>query len=311
MAGIKISIVIPNWNGRKLLENNLPSVLAACQKWKKTGWEIMVVDDASTDESVAFLRQNYPQVKIVAHQKNKRFAAACNAGVKKAKGKVVILLNSDVSPEPNFLKPLVGHFKNPRVFAVGCRERDPREGRTIWSGRGLMRFERGLMIHWRAKDQAKKTTGWVAAGSGAFDREKWLSIGGMDTLFRPAYEEDRDISYRALKHGWKILFEPQSVVDHHHETTNIEAFGLRKIKIISFKNQFLFVWKNITDWQYLLSHLAWLPYHLIFTCWRSKGLLSIGFLLALIQLPEAIISRRKVKELFIKKDAEVKETIGI
>ena len=302
---MKLSIVIPNWNGKRLLEKNLPTVVKACQKWAKTGWEIIVVDDASTDESVAFLRKNYPQVKVVVHQKNQRFAAACNSGFKAAKGKIVILLNNDVSPEPGFLNPLIKHFENPRVFAVGCKEKDLKSGKIIWSGRGVMQFKRGLVIHWRAKDQNQKTTFWVSAWSGAYNREKWQEIGGMDTLFRPAYEEDRDISYRAVKHGWKILFEPKSVVNHHHETTNIEAFGPQKIKIISFKNQFLFVWKNITDLRYMLSHFSWLPYHLIFTNFRTQGLLFVGFLMALKQLPEVLKSRREVKKLFIKKDKEL------
>jgi GT2 family glycosyltransferase len=311
MAGIEISFIIPNYNGRGLLEKNLPSVIKACQAWSKTSWEIIVVDDASTDRSVDFLKENYPEVKVVVHQKNRRFAAVCNTGVKEAKGRIVILLNNDVSPEPSFLRPLLKNFSGPEVFAVGCKEKDIRGKEIVWSGRGIMQFKRGLMVHWRAKDQNKKSTWWVAGGSGAFDREKWLAIGGMDTLFRPAYEEDRDLSYRALKHGWKISFEPQSVVNHHHETTNITVFGQRKIKIISFKNQFLFVWKNITDWQYLVDHLIWLPYHLVFTCCRSHGLLFFGFLLALAQLPEAVISRRKAGRLFVKKDRELQEVIGV
>jgi len=305
MAGIKVSIVIPNYNGRELLKKNLPQVFTACREWAERGWEIVVVDDASTDDSLAFLKENYPQVKVVVHQKNQRFAAACNSGVKIARGEVVILLNNDVSPEPDFLKPLIERFKDSDVFAVGCKERDVENKKIVWSGRGIMRFKRGLVVHWRARNQSKKTTSWVAAGSGAYDREKWLEIGGMDTLFRPAYEEDRDISYRALKHGWKILFEPKSVVNHQHETTNIRAFGPQKIKIISFKNQFLFVWKNITDLDFLLSHLFWLPYHLILTNFRSRGLLWLGFLLALKQLPEVLRSRRRVKGFFVKKDKEL------
>jgi GT2 family glycosyltransferase len=284
-------------------------VIQACQNWQKSppagGWEIIVVDDASTDKSVSFLKKNYPQIKVFVHQKNQRFAAACNSGVKKARGEVVVLLNNDVSPEPGFLKPLISHFKTPKVFAVGCKERDVKNKKVVWSGRGIMRFKRGLVVHWRAGDQNKKTTSWVAAGSGAYDREKWLKIGGMDTLFRPAYEEDRDLSYRASKHGWKILFEPKSVVVHHHETTNIKVFGRKRIEIISFKNQFLFVWKNITDPGYLLKHFFWLPYHLILTNLRSQGLLETGFLLAVRQLPEVLKSRRAVKKLFIKKDREL------
>lgn len=302
---MKVSIVIPNYNGRGLLEKNLPAVLRACRRWEKLGgkrWEVVVVDDASTDGSDSFLKKNFPEVRVVRHKKNQRFAAACNTGAKNAKGDIVVLLNNDVSPDEDFLGPLIENFRDNEVFAVGCKERDTVDGKVVYSGRGIMKFKRGLVVHWRARDQNKKTTSWVAAGSGAYDRKKLLELGGMDTLFRPAYEEDRDISYRALKHGWKVQFEPRSLVGHRHEETNLKVFGKTKIRIMSFKNQFLFVWKNITDWEYLLKHLFWLPYHLTVTNLRTRGLLGLGFLLALRQLPEVTKSRRKVKKLFNQRD---------
>lgn len=294
MAGIKVSLVITNWNGKRLLEKNLPVVIRACRQWSKTGWEIIVVDDASIDKSVVFLKKDYSQIRVVVHPQRQFFAAVCNSGVQAARGKIIILLNNDVSPKPNFLKPLLANFSDPEVFAVGCKERTVKARKTIWSGRGVMEFKRGLMVHRRAEDQNQKTTDWVTGGSGAYDRKKWLEIGGMDPLFRPAYEEDRDICYRAKKQGWKVLFEPKSKVDHHHETTNIRAFGVRKIKIFSFKNQFLFIWKN-GNLRMILSHFFWLPYHLIITNWRTDGLLLIGFLLALSQLPELLANKIRGK----------------
>jgi len=309
---VKISIVIPSYNGRPLLEKNLPAVLRACQNWQKCSpsanrqsWEIIVVDDASTDDSLFFLKKNYPQIKVVKHRKNRRFAAACNSGVNAAKGEVVILLNNDVYPEIGFLKPLVKHFTNEKVFAVGCLQIEKRKNQHFRFGRGKMAFRRGFVVHWRAKNQNLKITDWAFAGAAAYSREKWQYLQGMDTLFRPAYEEDRDLSYRALKHGFKILFEPKSRVYHKPEVTNLRVFGSGKMKIFSFKNQFLFVWKNITDWEYFLKHFLWLPYHLFFTNIRSKGYLGLGFLLALFSLPEVLKSRRKVKKLFTKKDKEL------
>ncbi|PJE70024.1 hypothetical protein COU97_02055 [Candidatus Shapirobacteria bacterium CG10_big_fil_rev_8_21_14_0_10_48_15] len=296
---MKLSIVIPNYNGRELLAKNLPAVLAAC-----SGSEIIAVDDASTDGSVTFLQKNFPTVRIVRHQKNQRFAASCNDGVKVARGKIVVLLNNDVVPEKDFLKPLLAVF-TPDVFAVGCREKRQENGRWVNSGRGLMKFKRGLVVHWRAADQNQKTTGWVVGAAGAFDRQKWQQLGGMDTLFRPAYEEDRDLCYRAAKHGWQILFAPKSVVNHQHESTNLKAFGRSKMAIMSYKNQFLFVWKNITDAGYLLKHFFWLPYHLLVTNWRSRGLLGVGFLFALGELPEALKSRKQVQKLFVKQDGQL------
>ena len=301
----KVSIIIPNFNGKDILGKNLPVVLKACEKFGLHQTEIIVVDDASSDESVSFVEKNFPQIKLVIHQVNQFFAATCNTGVSLAKGQIVVLLNSDVVPEVDFLPPLVNHFNNEETFSVGCREVDCRNGKEILSGKGIMMFKRGLVVHRRAPEQDAGITSWTSAGSAAYSREKWEKLGGLDTLFRPAYEEDRDLSYRASKHGWVNLYEPKSVVHHHHETTNQKVFGNRKIEIYSFKNQFLFVWKNITDSKYLLSHLVWLPYHLTLTNFRTDGRLLQGFILALKQLPEVLKSRRSVKKFFVKKDCEL------
>lgn len=292
----ELSIVIPNWNGQALLAKHLPAVIKACRKWAppagRLDWEIIVVDDASTDDSVTFLKKKYPQIKLVVHHQNQRFAAACNSGVKKARGKMVVLLNNDVSPEPNFLKPLVKHFKDPQIFAVGCKERNWIGGRMTYGGRGQGEFRRGFLVHWRAKDQNRSNTLWANGGNMVVDRKKWLELGGMDTLYRPTYWEDIDLSWRAAKRGWQVLFEPQSVVNHRHETTNIAAFGRKGMKKFAYKNQFLFVWKN-GDVKMLLAHLFWLPYHLLKAILAGDYLFWLGFFLALKQLPEAIRARFK------------------
>jgi len=297
---IKVSVIIPSFNGRSLLEKHLPAVLTALNYWQKQGWEIIVVDDASEDNSIEFLKRKFPQIKIVIHRKNLRFAGACNSGVKRAKGEIVLLLNNDVSPQKDFLFPLLEKFKEKNIFAVGCLEKEPGKEKTF--GRGEMFFERGLALHRRAENQTELTTDWVSGGSGAFNRRKWLVLGGMDRLFRPAYEEDRDLSYRALKRGFKVLFCSESIVFHHHETTNQKALGEKTMRLSSYKNQFLFVWKNITDFDYLIKHLFWLPYHLIIGGIKTKGEIVFGFGWALSQLPEALQSRRKAKRFFEKKD---------
>jgi GT2 family glycosyltransferase len=284
---MKITIVIANWNGQELLKKNLPFVIKACRNWARTGWEIIVADDASTDESVAFLKKNFPQVKVVVASQNQRFAANCNLGVKAARGEVVVILNNDVSPEVKFLKPLISHFQNPRVFAVGCKERDKQSEKIIYSGRGLGEFKRGFLVHWRAQDQNQKETLWASGGSMAVDRKKWLVLGGMDPLFRPAYWEDIDLAWRARKRGWQILFEPRAVVNHHHETTNLVVFGRKQMKKFAYKNQFLFVWKN-GDLKMIVAHFFWLPYHFLKAIIKKDGLFYQGFFLALKQLPELV-----------------------
>jgi len=82
-------------------------------------------------------------------------------------------------------------------------------------------------------------------------------------------------------------------------------FGKEKITLYSLKNQLLFVWKNISSPGYLLNHFLWLPYHLVLTTWRTRGIFLIGFILALIQLPEVIASRKKASRFWKIKDEEI------
>jgi GT2 family glycosyltransferase len=135
---MKFSIVIPNYNGAHLIRKNLPVVLEAVKDA-----EVIVVDDASNDDSVKLLKSKFPQVRLVVNPKNLRFAKACNAGVNKAKGEVIVLLNNDVWPEKDFLKPLKSHFTDKQVFAVGCMEIVDSKTR----GKSTGKFEKGLLVH--------------------------------------------------------------------------------------------------------------------------------------------------------------------
>ncbi len=245
--------------------------------------EIIVVDDASTDGSVMFLRQNFPAVKVVQHEANLRFGVACNTGVKAAKGDIVILLNTDVVPQKGFITSLQSHFQNINVFSVGCKEIEDTGGKRKISGRTEGRFERGFLVHWRPKDQESQDTLWTFGGSMAVDRKKYLQLNGFDPMFAPAYWEDIDLCWRAREKGWHILFEKDAVVHHNHETTNKTVFGQRKMEVMSYRNQILFVWKHYRGKQ-LIAHFLWLPYHLIFTAIRTKGTFFLGLLQAIYRI---------------------------
>src|SRR5713101_6546897 len=102
------SVVIPNWNGRDLLERYLPSVVRACAGHPDN--EIIVVDNGSSDGSAEFVRGNVPQVKLVALERNLGFGGGSNGGVIAAQNDIVVLLNSDMRVEPDFLAPLLAGF---------------------------------------------------------------------------------------------------------------------------------------------------------------------------------------------------------
>ncbi len=179
-------------------------------------------------------------------------------------------------PKKDFLKPLLKHFDDKHVFSVGSREIEVKAGKEVVSGRTEGKFSRGFLIHWRPKDQESQNTLWTFGGSMAVDREKYLEIGGMDELYAPAYWEDIDLCWRAKEKGWHIVFEKESVVYHNHETTNVSVFGKREMERIAYRNQFLFMWKNIRGVE-LVKHFFWLPYHLTVTTYKTKGLFLSAF----------------------------------
>lgn len=307
---MNISIVIPTYNGKDLLEEYLEAVVDAMKFWEvhekgQGKGEIIVVDDASTDGTFEWLHEHYSQVRVIRNPKNLRFAESCNSGVQAAKGEVVVLLNNDVEPHAEFLIPLLSHLEDSKVFAVGCREINRFEGKALIGGRGVMAFMRGLVVHWRPKDQESPATAWVSGGSAAYRRDLWLELGGFDRLFRPAYEEDRDLSWQAVKAGYKLVFEPKAQIWHDHEMTNRSVFGSWMIELYSMKNQLLFVWKNISSVSLLFLHLFWLPYHFVFTTIRTRGIFLLAFLIALTQLPEAITSRQRASRHWKRSDEEI------
>ncbi len=233
---MRVSIVIPNWNGKERLRRNLPKVLDVVGVD-----EIIVVDVGSTDGSVQILEKEFPQIKVIKRYKNSGFSSTVNLGVKESKGGLVFLLNSDAIPDKNCLKHTLMHFDNPRVFSVGFNT----GGSWSWA-----KFEDGYFWHFQSKEKTMKTheTLWASGGSGVFRKDIWENLGGLDELFDPFYEEDLDLGYRATKRGYINLWEPKALVEHGKTKGVIEEnFSSSSVSEVAQRNQLLFIWKNITS----------------------------------------------------------------
>jgi GT2 family glycosyltransferase len=292
------SIVIPNYNGGELLKKNLPKVLAAYNSA-----EVIVVDDGSTDNSCEVLRDF--TVKVLVNPKNMGFASTVNRGIKEAKGDIIILLNTDVIPEKEFIKTLLTHFQDKSVFGVGCMDKSIEGNHVVLRGRGIGKWMRGFLVH-RRGEVDKKDTLWVSGGSCALRKSLLKKLGYFDELYNPFYWEDIDICYRALKTGFKLIFEPRSVVLHEHAKGTIKSrYSMFQVKTIAYRNQFIFVWKNVTDLNLQVLHLLWLPYHFIKALLRLDGPFFLGFFAAFIRLPKVIQSRSKEQRLFVRNDKEI------
>lgn len=255
----------------------------------RSGDELLIIDDASTDDSWGWLNDTFDarqdrethfngevqrgswsksqkkgSVLLLRNAQNLRFGMSCNAAISLATQPLVFLLNSDVSPYPNTIEALTKHFQDDSVFAVGCLEHEVEQGKSVNGGKNVLTFSRGMFIHNRAADFSSGETAWASGGSSMFDRQKWLELGGFDPDYYPAYWEDVDVSYRAKKHGWKVLFSADAEVDHNHESTNTTAFGQKKMARMSWRHAQTFVAKNAT-WKQKLQYVLWQPY------WWLKG----------------------------------------
>ncbi len=252
----RVSIFILNYNGRDLLEEYLPSVMEAVE-YDSGGHEIVVVDNLSTDDSVEFVERNFPGVCVKRMEVNRLFFSY-NRVVKECKNDYIILLNTDVKVvEPHFVSPLLRHFSDPDVFAVMPKVlSDNPSAEYLCRCPGV--FWRGfLKAEKREKFPGSGFTLFALGGAAAYDREKFLELGGFDDIYYPGYSEDVDISYLAWMRGWKIIFEPESVVFHKKGTTFKRTYKDDMIQAQEEKVAMLFVLKNISDRKLLASFLFW------------------------------------------------------
>lgn len=281
---LSISIVIPCWNSLELLKENLPSIIIAANK---ASAKIIIVDDDSHDDSLKYIKSLKSNITLLSNDHNLGFGETVNRGVTFAKTDLVTLLNTDVRPSPDCFVKARNYFNDKDVFAVGFN-----------SNEGSMRVSwyRGLFHHFRG-DEIKKSL-WASGGQAMFSREKYLALGGMDELYKPFYWEDTDLGYNAWKRGWKVLWGKDCLCVHDHQGSVIgNNFTSDQIYSTAQRNQFLFIWKNISDWNLLLAHLFYLPLYLLH---YPRTVFS-----ALLLLPAAIKSRRKLSPYWKLRDQDI------
>ncbi|HLL60505.1 MAG TPA: glycosyltransferase [Candidatus Nitrosocosmicus sp.] len=270
-----ISTVIPVYKNTeqflKLLKNNYPYIQDT---------EIIIVDDASGENLKDILNKQFPKIIVLENKTNQGFACSVNNGVSHASGDIILLLNSDVKLLDDSYKAVVNNFENQQLFAISFLQI---EKDNSYIGKNKTYFKRGLFFHKKAENLNKGINGWAEGGSCLLRKNYFTELKGFDDLYKPFYWEDIDLSYRAYKKGWVILFSPDVKVEHHHESTIGKYNSSEKIKIISYKNQILFMWKNL-DGSKLFLHLLWLPYNIIFFLMKGEINFLKGLYMAIGQL---------------------------
>jgi len=294
---IDVSIIIVNWNTRDILRDCLDSI---DRQTRNLRYEIIVIDNASADGSVAMIKSAYPQVKLIENQENIGFAAANNQGLSLARGRYLLLLNSDSVVLDNAIDHMVAFAdENPAAGLFGCRvlNADHSLQPTCYMYPSLLNlllsstylykifphsgfFNRESIAHWQRDDIRE-----VQAVTGCFmlvRREVIQQVGLMDDRYF-MYCEETDWCYRIRQSGWKILFYPHARIIH------LGGASSRQVKI-----QMLV--------QLRLSILAFMKKHYSRLSYGIACLLTIIFFL--VRIPGwfliLIFSARRRKEALVR-----------
>ena len=306
-----VSIIIPNYNGEQILANNLVSVVQAAESYPGES-ELIVVDDASQDNSVQMITMDFPEIKVVEHNINKGFAEAVHSGIDSSRSQIIVLLNSDVRPDRNFIAPLIQWFSRDNIFSVSPLILD-QYGRPVRVSWNLEKIVRGEIRKrkWDLEDARRWVRdGWVlkslyaSGGSVAFRKEMFLKLDGFHPIYKPFYYEDLDLGTRAWKRGWQTVFEPESTVVHDHYGTITRFFSATRIKVIRRRNRFFYLWIHLSPSKLIFSHFPWILFRLLLRLLQFDIVYVIALFKALFNFKAVIRLRNKLKTESHKKSLE-------
>jgi len=249
---LKTSVVILNWNGRKLLEQFLPSVLHHSSNEE---CEVVVADNNSSDDSLEFLRTHYPDLPVIVLDKNYGFAEGYNKALQQLNTEYIVLLNSDVETTPDWVKPLVSYMdKHPEVAAVqpkirAYKQKDRFEYAGASGGfidRYGYPFCRGRILEVVEEDRGQYDTEipvfWATGACLCIRKKEYAEAGGLDGRFF-AHMEEIDLCWRLNARGRKIMCIPSSIV-YHVGGASLNQDNPKKM-YLNFRNNLLMIYKNI------------------------------------------------------------------
>lgn len=238
---LSISVILPNYNGRHLLEMYLPSTIEALIS-SKVNYEIIVIDDCSTDESITFIQNNYPAIILLKNDANSGFSETCNRGITVASKDLVLLLNTDVKLTANFFEQQFKYFDKEDTFGVMGRIMSM-DGTKIEDAARLpyfkgSKFKANKFYHINEQDNSTLTC-YLSGANALVKREKLLLLNGFDEIFSPFYFEDFDLGLRAWRLGWKLYYEHDAVCYHQISSSTNKLNKSNFVQITYNRNSFV------------------------------------------------------------------------
>jgi GT2 family glycosyltransferase len=237
-----VSVIIPSFNGKELLEENLPFVIRSLVEFPRS--EIIIVDDASTDDSIDFLKRNYPAIRVIKNIENIGFGPSVNTGLKEANHDLVLLLNNDIRLDKKYFSTSLKYFEDPETFGVMGIIKDELSG-AIMEGVKWPRISvSGLNYKDLRMPEIERWdypvfTFYVCGGNAIVDRKKMLELQGFLDIYHPFYMEDVDLSLRAWLSDWKLYFNPEAQCYHKHSATINRHYSMDYVSLISKRNRLI------------------------------------------------------------------------
>jgi GT2 family glycosyltransferase len=246
----KAAVVILNYNGRNYLEQFLPKVILYSQEA-----EIIVIDNASTDDSISFLQNSFPEIRIIILAQNFGFAGGYNEGLKQVTNPILVLLNSDVEVTANWLSPLISRLEsNENIAAVQPKLLDfNRKSHFEYAGAagGFIDYLGFAYCRGRVFDTCEEDTKqynnaseifWATGAAFAIKKQVFEAFGGFDARFF-AHMEEIDLCWRIKNTGLQIFYEPLSTVYHVGGGTLNKENTFKTF--LNYRNNLAMLFKNL------------------------------------------------------------------
>ena len=247
---LSVDLIVLNYNGRALLAECLPSVVAAAAR-SRHQCQVVVIDNSSTDDSLAWLADHHSEVKIISCAN--RGLCSYNEVVKDSSADVVVLLNNDIRLANDAIDPLVEPLVDDSL-SNDCWATAPRawlfDETTLEGFRTAVGWRWGLVqatAHFTGAEAIASLPGDTASAGAALavDRARFIKLGGFDPLYLPGRIEDLDLAYRAHQAGYTMRYVPTSHVWHRGEATFSSELGSATSHQLALRNTILFQWKHL------------------------------------------------------------------
>lgn len=291
-----ISVIIPNYNGEHILKKCLSPNMAIFKKHNIS--DIIIVDDNSSDDSVDYISTHYPDIRIIENEEQLFFSRNCNRGAAIAKEPYLLFLNNDMVLDTLDLERILAYLNEDDVFAVSPKIlRKNKEGELYNEAFTMGFFKAGWFSSENFPEMenlAAKVEGmsilWACGGALFIKKETYDLVGGFDPIYHPFYVEDLDLSYKGWKRGLRSVYTDTTVCYHQHQSTIGTYYSQAFVDQVHLRNQFVFIWLNVTSKWYLFTHfLAVLLMCLSFQIRHTRAILKATML-----LPQ-ILKRRQLR----------------